>query len=740
MTRGMRIALAATVVWGVGALLGLLGGSGGGAFLQAQEAEEIRLPPIQEQTLENGLRVVVIEQRQLPIVHFNLRVAEGGSIRDLKTKAGLAEFVAAMLTQGTESRTAEEIAEAIDFVGGQLSASASTDYAAVTAQVLSKDFDLGLELLADVVIRPTFPEEEMEVVRNRLVGGVKAVRDNPGQLVRRHLRQLLFGGFHPLGFVETEETLNAIAREDLVRFHQAYYRPNVSTLVIAGDVDSKAVLAKVKEAFADWESQPVAERRTISLTPLKERRVRFVHKPGQTQVQIALGHRGLAVPDPDYLPVQLANYILGGGAFSSRLIQVIRSEEGKTYAVSSGFPSYRFPGYFVVSTFTRNEELRPTLELLLREIEKFRDGGMTADELSAAQDHFAGSYVLRLETLGGLARTVQNALFYDRGLDWIRNFKKTVRAFTLEEINALIEEYFRPEELQIALLGDFSVLEALEEQGNAELVPGVSLADVQVVDWLSPIDARGIAYEEFKAARARARQPLTVEWKAQMDEEARALLEKIVEAQGGLAALEKLKDYYSKGEGKLYQQGQSFDVVVENWIVLPQMVRQDLTVSLGGQRFKVVYLWNGEQGWIQQGGRWQEMPAELVAEIQKGIAFDPLFTPLFIGHEGFRFSYRGTEEVEIEGNVLSAEVLEVTDAQGNAARFYYDGEQYRLLKIVEESGERVEEALFSDYREVDGYWVPFAQKSLRDGELTGEYTLTEVKINQGIGLDLFQKN
>ncbi len=738
MTRGMRVVLAAILV----GLLGVVGGPELSALRaqEAQGAEEIRLPSIYQETLENGLRVVVIEQRQLPIVHFNLRVAEGGSVRDLKTKAGLAEFVAAMLTQGTETRTAEEIAEAIDFVGGQLSASAATDYATVTAQVLSQDLDLGLELLADVVIRPTFPEEEMEIVRNRLIGSVKATQDDPGELVREHLKQLLFGGFHPLGFVTTEETLNAITREDLVRFHEAYYRPNVSTLVIAGDVDPKALIAKVKEAFADWEERPVSERRTVALTPLKERRARFVHKPGQTQVQIALGHRGLAVSDPDYLPVQLANYVLGGGAFSSRLIQVVRSEEGKTYAVSSGFPSYRFPGYFVVWTFTRSEELRSTLELLLREIEKFQREGMTADELEAAQGYFAGSYVLRLETLNGLAHTVQNALFYDRGLDWIRNFKKTVRAYTREEVNALIAEHFRPEELQIALLGDFSVLESLEEQGIAELVPGVSLADVQVVDWLSPVDARGIAYEEFKAARARARQPLTVAWKAQMDEEARALLERVIAAQGGLAALERLKDYYSKGEGTLYQQGQSFDVVVENWIVLPQMMRQELTISLGGQRFKVVYLWNGEQGWIRQGGRWQEMPAELVAEIQKGIAFDPLFTPLFIGHEGFRFAYRGTEEVEVEGSPLVAEVLEVTDAQGNTARFYYGGEPLRLLRIVEESGERTEKTLFSDYREIDGYRVPFVQKTFQDGELTGEYTLTEVKINRGIGLDLFQKD
>lgn len=735
MIRGMRVALAAVVV----GLLGVVSGLGLFA-LRAQEAEEIRLPPIYQETLENGLTVVVIEQRQLPIVHFNLRVAEGGSVRDLKTKAGLAEFVASMLTQGTETRSAEEIAEAIDFVGGQLRASAATDYATVTAQVLSKDFELGLELLADVVIRPTFPEEEMEIVRNRLIGGVKAVRDDPGELVREHLKQLLFGAFYPLGFVTTEETLNAISREDLVRFHEAYYRPNVSTLVIAGDVDPQEVLAKVKEAFLDWEERPVSERRTVSLTPLKERRVRFVHKPGQTQVQIALGHLGLAVSDPDYLPVQLANYILGGGAFSSRLIQVVRSEEGKTYAVSSGFPGYRFPGYFVVWTFTRNEELAATLELLLREIEKFRDEGMTADELDAAQDHFAGSYVLRLETLGGLARTVQNALFYGRGLDWIRNFKKTVRSYTLEGVNAVIEEHFRPEALQIALLGDFSVLESLEEQGLTEIVPEVPLAGIRVVDWLSPLDAPGVAYGEFKAARARAKQPLALDWKAEMDEGARALLEKIIAAQGGPEALERLKDYYSKGKGTLYRQGQSFEVAIENWIVLPEMTRQELTISVGGRKFKVIYLWNGEQGWIQQGGRWQEMPAELVAEIRRGIAFDPLFTPLFIGHEGFRFAYQGTEEVEIEGATIPVEVLEVTDAQGTTARLYYDAEAHTLRKMVRESGEHVEEMVFFDYREADGYRVPFAQKTFADGELTGEYTLAEVRINQGIGLDLFQKN
>ena len=262
----------------MGVLLLLLGGVG---FFSPAQEESIQLPPITTETLANGLKVIVIERPQLPIVRFNVRIP-AGSVRDTRDTSGLAGFTADMLTKGTESRTADEIAEEIDFVGGALFASAGVDDAGVVSMVLTKDLDTGLDLLADVLLNPTFPEDEMEIVRNGLIGGVRAFQDSPGAVAGEHMRYMIFGDNHPLGYAETEDTVNAITRDDVADFYQQYYRPNGALLAVAGDVEPDEIIPRIRDAFGLWQTARVAPPIIPSLGPLEGHRVRFVDKPGQT--------------------------------------------------------------------------------------------------------------------------------------------------------------------------------------------------------------------------------------------------------------------------------------------------------------------------------------------------------------------------------------------------------------------------------------------------------------------------
>ena len=712
----------------VGVLLVLSGGMG---FVRPAQEGDIQLPPVKRERLANGLEVMVIEQHQLPIVYLNVRIP-AGSVRDPKDKVGLAEFTAFMLAEGTETRSAEEIAEEIEFVGGELFGEADLDHADIGARVLTDDLETGLKILSDVLLHPTFPDEEMEIARSRMLGDVRFTRDDPVVLVGEHLRYMVFGSNHPLGYAGEEETINSITRDDLVGFYERYYRPNGAMFVAAGDVDSEEIIARAKELFGGWQEGSVAPLSLPVLAPPGGHAVRFVNKPGQTQVQIALGHRGLEASHPDYLPLQLANYSLGGGAFSSRLLQVIRAEQGKTYTVFSSFPSFSFPGYFRVTTFTRNEQLRPTLELTLREIEKFRDEGLTPDELLAVQDHTAGSYVLRLETLGGLMGTLLDAEFLGRGLDYVRSYRKTVRSFSLEDINDVVERYFHPAELQIALLGDVDALDSI--QGD-EILPNVGIADVGVVSWLDPISQPGTPYGEFKEARQLAEEPFEVDFNARMDEGARALLEKAIAVQGGLEALQGLADYYVKAEGVVHQEGLSLNAEVERWVVPPRKVRQVLAVSFGGQDIELIMVWDGEQGWIKQLSQVQEMPADLVKDLRDIVELDPLLSLLFIGDERFQFKYGGTAVVD----GIAAEVLEVINAEGNVASFYYDPETYYLLKVSRDPDGAAQDSILSDYRTLNGYTLPFSLTAIQDGQTVIEFEVSEYQFNQGLSDELFQK-
>lgn len=695
--------------------------------------EPIQLPPVKTVTLDNGLKVVVIEQPSLPIVQFNL-LARVGSIHDLSDRAGLASFTASMLRQGTSKRKAEEISEAIDFVGGSLSASADAERTTVTARVLKKDLQVGLELLADIVQNPSFPEKEMGIIRNQLSAGVRGMRDDPGELAEAHFNFALFGSIHPLGRSMSEESIKAITRDDLVNYHAAYYRPHNSILIVAGDVKADEIIKLIKEALGSWTKKEVLPTQLPATARLQGYPVRFVHKPGQTQVHMELGHLGVSVNDEDYIPTVLSNYVLGGGAFSSRLLQVVRSQAGKTYSIFSFFPSYSrdIGGYFRISTFTRNEEAFATLQLILDEFKKFKAGGITPEELQAAQDNIAGSYILRLETLSGLAMTVLNVEFYGFTLDRIRNYRKLVRSVTLEQANQAIKDRFDPDNLAIVLAGDAKVLE-----GKTELIPGISLENVGVVDWLGPITAKGKPYAEFLAAAAAPKGPTKLEWKAQMTPEAKALLEKALAAQGGFEKVAQLRDLYVKAQGSLFQRGEELKVEIEDWVKLPDKIRR--TYKLIGRGLEVTHIYNGAQGWVQQGAKVTDMPAELLAVMRESIEFDPLTVLWNIAREGYKFAVSG--KTQVEGR--DVQILKVTDEQGKSADFYFDSAKFVPLRITQEEegpeGKVQGETLFSDYRRVEGFWVPFSQKALRNKEPAAIFEVLEFKVNAGVGDEKFEK-
>lgn len=701
---------------------------GEGAIWAQSNVEPIRLPPIKTVTLDNGLKVIVIEQPTLPIVQFSLRV-RAGAIHEPTDRTGLATFTALMLRQGTTNRTADQISEAIDFVGGSLGASADVERTDVTARVLKKDLQVGLDLVADIIQNPNFPEKEMGIIRNQLIAEVRSTQDDPESLAAAHLDFALFGTIHPLGRAMSEQSLNAITRDDLVTFHGMYYRPNNSVLAVAGDVKADEIINLVKKAFENWQKAEIPPAPLPEVSKPQGYKVRFVHKPGQTQTHIEIGHLGLAVTDPDYIPTVLANYVLGGGAFSSRLLQIIRSKAGKTYSIFSYFPSYSFPGYFRTSTFTRNDQAFETLRLIWDEFKKFKEGGITQEELQAAQDNIAGSYILRLETLSGLTMTVLNNDFYGFTMDRSRNWRKMVRSVTLEQANRAIRDRFDPDNLAIVLLSDIKILE-----GQTELAPGLSVENVSVVDWLAPVTARAKPYAEFIATPPETG-PTQLEWKAQITPEAKALLEQAFAAQGGFEKLAQLRDTYVKVRGSVFQGGQEFKVEGEVWIKLPNKLRQ--TVKFTGGQSTIIY--NGVQGWVEAGGRVRDLPAQALAEVGESIELDSLLFLWNIARAEYTFEIVGTAQVDGQ----ETQILRMTNGQGKSADFYFDLKRFVPLKIVQqtqgESGQVQKESLLSDYRQIEGFWVPFALKTLEDKELQDSYEVLEFKFNTGVGDEQFEK-
>lgn len=441
----------------------------------------LRLPPIHEARLDNGLEVLVVENHETPTVTVTVFWKDGAET-DPADKAGLTSMTASLLRQGTKTRSAAEIAETIDALGGSLGGSADLDGAELSVSVLKKDFAVALELLADIAANPSFPEEEIEIARRQEIAGARQSFDDPSELTRRHLRVILYGESHPYSFFPSERSLAAIRREDLVEHHRRWFGPGNAVVGVAGDVGKDEAMAAVRAAFGTWTGAKEADEVAFPETPKPARAVRLVDKPDLTQSSIRVAAPGIDRKSPDYHAAVVMNYILGGGAFSSRLVRVVRSDEGKTYGIGSGFTVHKRRGVFGIGTSTRNAETVPTLDLVLREVDKIRaEGtGVTPAELAAAKSNLIGSYPMRFETADDVLGRLFSAKLHGLPFEEITEYRQKIAAVTLEEVNAAARKYLDPDRMVIVVVGRSSEVKAPLE---------TRFGPVEVVDFLEPTHA-----------------------------------------------------------------------------------------------------------------------------------------------------------------------------------------------------------------------------------------------------------
>lgn len=442
MIRRGRFSIAAAV-------LALLAGAATGA-----SAAEVRLPAVERAELGNRLRVMVMPKRDLPLVHLRL-VANAGSVADPPGKEGLANLCAALLTQGAAGRGAREFADAIEFVGGEISASAGPEQLVLSCETLSKDFETGLELLRDAATSPTFAPEEFARKHAETLGQIASNRNDPSTIAEDQFDPFLLGDSplaHPV--IGREASVRTITREDVAAFHRRHVTPDNSILVVVGDVDVARASAAVARAFADWKrSGGDPAPRYAAVPQVKGRRVLIVSKPDVTQTQIRIGCIGVARNHPDYFPIMVARTILSVG-FASRLTDQLRVNLGLTYTIRSDFPMFRNAGTFRITTFTRNETIKECVEATLAEVRKLVGEGPTAEEIGRARRFMTGQFPLQLQAPAALAAQLANAEFFGLGADYLETYAAKVEAVTAADVRRALKSYFCTEDLRILVVSD----------------------------------------------------------------------------------------------------------------------------------------------------------------------------------------------------------------------------------------------------------------------------------------------
>ena len=408
---------------------------------------------VKRTTLQNSLIVLHSEEHSLPIVMVTLLV-KASQLNEPKDKAGLANLAAELLLEGTKHRKSTDISEEIEFLGASLDTSTGRDYTTISLSVLKKDINKGFELFSDILLNPTFPQQEIDREKELIKGSLRQSEEDPSFIAERTFRKEVFGE-HPYGRLTegSAETIGNIKREDLIKFYSDYFLPNNSILSIVGDLTEDELTALIKKYLDDWKK---ADLPPITANKLDEKKTKRVVKLDKdlSQANILLGHIGISRDKPDYYAVSIMNYIFGGGGFSSRLMQSIRDEMGLAYDVDSSFSLNKEKGLFQVEVQTKNESADLVISEILKQMERIRKEYVSDEELTDAKSYLTGSFPRRLDTNRKIADFLTLVEFYNLGLDYIEKYSTYINSVTKEDILRVARKYLDPENYVLVIVAN----------------------------------------------------------------------------------------------------------------------------------------------------------------------------------------------------------------------------------------------------------------------------------------------
>lgn len=447
------------------AAAGLISAFGIGAVAQKNMNEDFRktapaplapkafeLPKPFETVLPNGLKVVIFEEKRVPLVSYRLGF-KTGSIYDPADLTGLTSAVTSMLNEGTKTRSSKQLAEEIERLGANVSASAGEDNTIVSASALSLYSSDILKLMSDVVLNPAFSENELALYKKNAIENLKYQRSQPAFLADEQISKALYGT-HPYGVAApTASDIEKITREKLTTQHARLFTPNNATLIVVGDVDREKLLKEIKDNFGGWQKGEIASTKFAAPPIRAATTLTVVDRPGSIQSNIVLANLAIDRSNPDYFPVLVMNQVLGAGA-SSRLFMNLREVKGYTYGAYSRFDTKRLAGNFETNAEVRTPVTGDSLKEFFFELNRIRAEKVTEKELKDAKSYLAGVFPSRAETQEGLTNLLVSQQLYDLPNDYLQTYRDKVNAVSLDEVERVAKKYISPDKIAIVVVGD----------------------------------------------------------------------------------------------------------------------------------------------------------------------------------------------------------------------------------------------------------------------------------------------
>ena len=616
-------------------------------------APEIKLGEVEEFTLDNGLKVFVVENDKLPRVAFSLVLERDPLVEG--DKAGLTGFVGEMLTAGTANRSKEQLDEEVDFIGASLSASSTSLY----GSSLKKHQNKILELMADVLFNPVFPQSELDKLKKQALTGLAAAKDNPDAISSLLTNALVYGKDHPYGENQTEATTENITVEDVKTYYNTYFKPNIAYLAIVGDIDAKEAEKLVKEYFGKWEQGTVPANTYQAPEAPEQIKVAIVDRPASVQSVIKLGYPLEMNPaKEDYLSTRVLGYILGGG-FNSRLNMKLREDKGYTYGARSSIGSDKLIANFSASTSVRTEVTDSALTEMIYEIRNIVEEGITEEELEEAKANLSGSFGRSLENPSTIASFAINIARYGLPEDYYSTYLQRLNALTVEDINAAAKKYIQPDNMHITIVGN-----------------GKEFKDK--VAQFGEVKSYTNTGEEAKEIAVDA------------DMTAERVIEKYVEAIGGEEKAAAIQSATIKQSSEI--QGQQMSISTTHDL---NAMKFEQEVSMMGQVMQKITMENGKAT-ISAQGQSQTLTDEQYEEAKMGMF---IFPELHYEEMGYSFSLNGIQDVD----GVQAYKVTVTNPTGSSVTNYYQVDNG--LKVRSESP-TVGTVTYKKYETVEGVKYP----------------------------------
>ncbi len=659
---------------------------------KAGPAPEVQIGDYQQFTLPNGLKVIVVENHKVPAVAYSLTLdvtlpAQGD-------QAGYIDIAGQLLRSGTTNRSKAEIDEAIDFIGGTL----STQSKGIYARSLSKHSDQLLEIMSDVLLNPTFPEEELKKQVIQYKTAIQANKEEPSAIAENVAGKLIYGKEDPYGEIMSEQSLDNITTADCVNYYKNYFRPNAAYLVIVGDITPKEAKKQAKKYFGSWEEGAVPQNVFPYPKGYEQTEVAVANKEGANQSTIMVTHDVNLTPGhPDLPGARVMNSILGGGSFNARLFQNLREDKAYTYGAYSSLESDERIGSFTASAQVRSSVTDSALTEILKEMERMRTELVSDEELQLVKNSIIGNFGRALEDPQTVARFALNIERYDLPKDYYENYLKNIEEVTKEDVQEMAIKYLKPDHAVILAVGNASAI-------TDKMKIFSPSQEVKQYDYYGKL-------VEKKAVAANV--------------SATDVIAEYIEAIGGKEKIALVNDL----KMSMGMSIQGMEVKVEVLQKKPGMFYQ--ATSMNGNVVSMQVL-NGDKGKMKTPMGEQNLEGEALKQLQESAR---IFPELSYIKDGVELKLDGVETVDGKETYK----MIITQPSGNSTTVFYGVEDGLKYKEVTETPQGVVSTTYASYQNIDGINFPMAMKQVL-GPQSFDIEITEVAINKGIEDSQFEIN